>query len=178
MTNFIKVPIVQYFCNFEAFRKIMNKYYKGSLIIIISGLFFAMVSCTPLTCFEDTESFVKASLYNYTTKARQAPDSITLYGIGKENLFLYKKAINVQPVLFALNPSVTTCKYIFKINNITDTITFNYTGYLHLISKECGYTYYYTLSDKPIFTKNTIDSVSVSKGAITTLNEENIRIYY
>jgi len=156
----------------------MNKYSYGNLIIIISGLFFVMVSCTPLTCFEDTESFVKASFYSYKTKAKQAPDSITLYGTGKENLFLYKKAINVQPVLFALNPSVNTCKYIIKINKITDTITFSYTSYLHLISKECGYTYYYTLSDKPIFTRNTIDSLSVSKGVITTLNEENIRIYY
>jgi hypothetical protein len=156
----------------------MNKYFQGSLILIISGLFFAMVSCTPLTCFEDTESFVKASFYNYTTKARQAPDSITLYGVGRENLFLYKKAINVQPVLFAFNPWVTKCKYIIKINKITDTITFSYTSNLHLISKECGYTYYYTLTEKPVFTKNTIDSVSVSKGAITTVNEENIRIYY
>jgi len=156
----------------------MNKFLQGSLTLIISGLFFAMVSCTPLACFEDKESFVKASFYNYTTKARQAPDSITLYGAGRENLFLYKKAINVQPVLFALNPSVTTCRYIIKINNITDTITFSYTSVLHLISKECGYTYYYTLQEFPVFTTNSIDSLALKKGTITTLNEENIRIYY
>ncbi len=137
-----------------------------------------MVTCTPLTCFEDTESFVKASLFKYTTLLRQAPDSITLFGAGNENVFLYKKAIKVQPVLFALNPSANTCKYIIKINKITDTITFSYTGYLHLISKECGYTYFYTLSEKPVFTTNTIDSVAVSKGDITNLNEENIQIYY
>ncbi len=156
----------------------MKKYFQGSLIFFVSGLFFTMVTCTPLTCFEDTESFVKGSFFNYTTKLRQAPDSITLYGIGNENLLLYKKAINVQPVLFALNPSVANCKYIIKINNVTDTITFSYSGYLHLISKECGYTYYYTLSEKPVFTTNIIDSLAVTKGAITNLNEENIRIYY
>ena len=156
----------------------MKKYFQGGLIFIVSALFLTMVTCTPLTCFEDTESFVKASFYNYTTKVKQAPDSITLYGIGNENLLLYKKAINVQPVLFALNPSVTTCHYIIKINNITDTISFSYTGYVHLISKECGYTYYYTLSELPVHTTNTIDSISITKGAITNINEENIRIYY
>lgn len=156
----------------------MKKYFQGSLIFIVSALILTMVSCTPLTCFEDTESFVKATFYNYTTKVRQTPDSITLYGIGNENLYLYKKATNVQPVLFALNPSVATCEYIIKINNITDTITFSYTAYLHLISKECGYIYNYTLSDIPVFTTNIIDSVAKKKGAITNINEENIRIYY
>jgi hypothetical protein len=156
----------------------MDKNFKGSLILIVCGLFFAMVSCTPLTCFDDTESFIKASFYNYTTQLKQPPDSITLYGAGNQNTLLYKKAIKIQPVLFALNPSDTTCKFIIKINNITDTITFGYTSFLHLISKECGYTYYYTLSEKLVFTLNTIDSISVRKGLITTLNEENIRIFY
>jgi hypothetical protein len=177
LSNII-LPIVQYFCNFEAFGKMMKKYLQRSLILLISGLLLAVVSCTPLTCFEDTESFVKASFYNNTTKLRQAPDSITLYGVGNENILLYKKALKVQPVLFAMNPSVNNCRYIIKINNITDTISFSYTSYLHLISKECGYTYYYTLSEKPVHTKNNIDSLSVTKGSITTLNEENIRIYY
>lgn len=156
----------------------MNKYFRESLIVIISSLFLGLVSCTPMTCFDDTESFLKASFYNYKTKTRLAPDSISLYGVGNENIFLYKKALKVQPALFALNPSVATCKYIIKINNITDTITFTYTNFLHLVSKECGYTFYYTLSEKPVFTKNAIDSLSITNGLITTLNEENIRIYY
>ena len=156
----------------------MSKNFKGSLILFVSALFAVVDSCTPLTCFEDTESFLKASLYNYTTKLKQPADSITLYGVGNENILMYKKAIKIQPVLFALNPSADTCKYVIKINDISDTITFSYTSFLHLISKECGYTYYYTLSELPVFTNNVIDSVSISKGFITTLNEENIRIYY
>jgi hypothetical protein len=156
----------------------MSKNFKGSLILFVSALFAVVASCTPLTCFEDTESFLKASLYNYTTQVKQPADSISLYGIGNENILMYKKAIKIQPVLFALNPSADTCKFAIKINDITDTITFSYTSFLHLISKECGYTYYYTLSEIPVFTNNAIDSVSITKGSITTLNEENIRIYY
>jgi hypothetical protein len=137
-----------------------------------------MVSCTPLTCFEDTESFLKASFYKQGTETILAPDSITMYGVGNENLLFYKKAIKVQPVLFALNPSVSTCTYIIKINALTDTIKFTYNNLPHLISKECGYTYYYNLTEDPVYTKNAIKFLSVTKGSITTLNEENIRIYY
>lgn len=156
----------------------MNKYFKGSLIFFVSGLFFSMVSCTPLTCFEDTESFLKASFYKQGTETILAPDSITLYGVGNENIYLYKKGIKVQPALFALNPSETSCTFVIKINALTDTITFTYNNLPHLISKECGYTYYFNLTEDPVYTNNAIKFLYVKKGSITTTNEENIRIYY
>jgi hypothetical protein len=46
-----------------------------------------------------------------------------------------------------------------------------------MISKECGYTFYHTI-EAPSFTTNIIDTVTVVKYTITTLSEENIRIYY
>jgi len=156
----------------------MNKYSREKLILFISGIILISVSCTPLACFEETESYLKASFYKQATDVLQAPDSITLYGAGKENSFLYKRAIKVQPVLFSLNPGTSSCTYIIKINGLTDTISFSYNVNPHLISRECGYTYYYTLNGVPEYTMNSIKFVSVTKGSITTLNEENIRIYY
>ncbi len=156
----------------------MKKYFRESLITLVSGLFLIIGSCTPLSCFEETESFVKISFYNYKTKLNAAPDSITLYGLGNENLFIYKKAPKVQPALFALNPSADSCTYILKINDKTDTINFKFTSFPHLVSKECGYTFYYTLTQDPSFTRNIIDSISKTTYNITTLNGENLRIYY
>jgi hypothetical protein len=156
----------------------MMKYFRESLIITVSGLFFFVASCTPLSCFEETESYVKASFYNNTTKLIQAPDSISLYGLGNENLFLYKKALRVQPVLFALNPSADSCTFILKINDKTDTITFRYTSFPHLVSKECGYTFYYTFTEDPVHTSNAIKSILKTTYNITTLNGENLKIYY
>ena len=71
----------------------------------------------------------------------------------------------------------TLCKFIIRINGTDDTIEFRYSGYLHLISKECGYTWYYNL-DTALHSFNIIDSLSFSKKTITTLSEENIQIYY
>lgn len=156
----------------------MHKFSQSSLIIFILALYLTFASCTPLSCFEETESFLKGSFYKQSTESMEAPDSITLYGLGKETSFLYKKALKVQPVLFALNPSAGECTYIIKINALTDTISFSYSTKAHLVSKECGYTFYYTLTVDPEYTKNAIKFIHVTKGTITTLNEENIRIYY
>jgi len=156
----------------------MNNNLKVSLAIIISGIAIFLLSCTPLSCFEETESFLKASFYDNSTKKMRSPDSLTIYGLNMETNKLYEKAKNIQPALLPLNPSETTCTFIMVINGIRDTITFSYNSYPHLISKECGYTFYHNLETDPLTTLNAIKYVYKSKGNITTLNEENIRIYY
>jgi hypothetical protein len=134
-------------------------------------------SCTPLSCFEETEAFAKASFFNNTTSKLQAPDSLTIYGITMESVLLYNKSVKVQPALLPLNPSAESCSFIIKINGITDTVDIKYTSYPHLISKECGVSFYHNI-DTIIHTKNIIDFIYITRGNITTVNEENIRIFY
>jgi len=146
------------------------------VLIIFSGIFL-LPYCTPEACFEETNAFLKASLYDNETQKVRPPDSLTLYGTGMETNKLYNKTRSVQPALFPLNSSAGECTFIIRINGITDTVSFRYTSYPHLISKECGYTFYHTL-DTFFYTKNTIDYIYRNNNSITTLNEENIRIYY
>ena len=166
------------FCNFEAFKRVMRKIIPGILIIILSGLFLFLLSCAPNECYEETESFVKASFYDTLTKNLQAPDSLTMYGLNMDTNKLYNQISNVQPALIPLNAARDTCIFIIRINGITDTLEFIYSSYPHLISKECGYTYYHTLLDTPVFTKHAIINIYMSNINITTVNEENIRIFY
>lgn len=163
---------------FETFRKVKKNLFQKGLIIIISGVFCFLISCTPLTCFEETEAFVKASFYDNTTKLMLAPDSITIYGIDMETNKLYNNVKKVQPVLFPLNPSSTNSTYIIIINGRQDTISFSYNSYPHLISKECGYTFYYNLDSDPVHTFNGVKYIYRKNSNITTVNEENIHIYY
>jgi hypothetical protein len=156
----------------------MVKLFKGGLIIIISGLFYSMISCTPLTCFEDTEAFIKASFYDNTTKLKLTPDSISIYGLNMETNKLYNNAKKVQPALFPLNPSSSISTYIIVINGRKDTISFSYNSYPHLISKECGYTFFFNLESDPVHTFNALKYIYRNNSNITTVNEENIRIYY
>jgi len=80
-------------------------------------------------------------------------------------------------MLFPLDPTTETCTFLVKINGESDTVTFSYSSYAHFISKECGYTYYFTI-EQPVTTNNIIDKIVLTKKTIKTLNEENMRIYY
>lgn len=157
-----------------------KKEVKNNVKIILGALMgYAMllaVSCTTGSCFEETNAYVKASFYLYSGKKMTAPDSLTLYGIGSDSI-RYKKAPNIQPALIPLNASEDNCSFVIRINGVNDTISFNYSTFVHLISKECGYTYYHNL-DSVYSTLHNIDSISLNLRNITTLDGTNISIFY
>lgn len=148
-----------------------------NLALLFTGTFLFIVSCTQEACFEETNAYLKASLYLYSTQLIKAPDSLTLYGIGRDTSKIYNKSTSIRVVQIPLNSSSGNCGFVLKINGVNDTISFLYTSYPHLLSQECGYTYYHDLESFTT-TMNIIDSVSFSLKSVTTLNGENIRIYY
>ena len=155
----------------------MRKFVVGYLIFILTGLVLLLFSCTPESCFEETEAYLKASFYDNETIEINAPDSITIFGLNMESIKIYNKSTKIQTALLPLNASADSCLFIFIINGITDTVKFRYNSYPHLISKECGYTFYHNI-DQPETTSNIIKGIYLNKSNITTQNEENIRIFY
>lgn len=155
----------------------MKNIFQKAIIIAATGFILLHTSCTPEACFEETESFLKGNLYSYSTKKILAADSLSLWGSNSGTSFVYNNALKLSKVLFPLDASSVTSSFVIKINGVTDNIEITYTSYPHLISKECGYTFYHNI-ETITFTKNIIDSVHISKHTITTINEENIQIYY
>lgn len=154
---------------------------RGSVFLIMFTSLLVLLShnhCTPESCFEETNSFVKVIFYSDTTNNLAPPDSLTVYGIGVDTVRLYDKRANVQPALLPLDASDGNSVFVIRINGITDTITFNYTTYPHLISQECGYSFYHTIVDDPLYSRNIIKEIITKNRNVTTLNEENISIYY
>jgi len=147
-------------------------------LLYIAAIHFLALSCTPEACFEDTESFLKATFLNNSTGKAIAPDSVTLYAVGHEANLIYNKSTGVQPARFPLNSASDTSRFVIRINGITDTIGFIYTSYPHLVSKECGFTFYHTLVDTVRYTRHNINYVYLGNNSVTTTNEENIRIFY
>lgn len=145
---------------------------------MLTGLILIFLSCTPESCFEETEAFVKASFSLDGTTELQAPDSLSIYGLNMESFKIYDKAPNVTTGLLPLNPETGNSTFIIEINGITDTLVINYTSYPHLVSKECGYTFYHTIIDTPEHTTNIIKGILLNNSNISTINEENIRIFY
>lgn len=150
------------------------KYIPLSVLLISLALF---ISCTPQACQEETASLVKATLYINRTDSIKAPDSLTVYGLGIDTIKIYDKSAGITIARLPLDSSSESCTYIFIINGITDTLTFNYSNYPHLISKECGFTYYHTLESYNV-KGSAVDTIIIRNRNITTLNEENIRIFY
>jgi hypothetical protein len=156
----------------------MRRYIPGSLFIILSGFVLLLISCTPGSCFEETESYLKASFYSGDeTKKLTAPDSLTIYGLNDTNK-VYNKATKIEHALLPLNASTPECTFIIKINGTTDTVKFTYSSYPHLLSKECGYTFYHQLDTVRNFSKHIIKDIYSGNLTINTQNVENIRIFY
>lgn len=144
-------------------------------VFFFAALSAIFLSCAPEACFEETNAYLKATFYSNDTKEKKTPDSLTIAGIGITDK-LYDRKSGAQPGLFPLDASSETCSFMIKINNVTDTVSFHYTSYPHLISKECGYTFYHRLDT--FFCKNESFYIYRSSDNITTANEENIRIFY
>ncbi len=148
------------------------------IFILLSVFLTSLISCTPESCLEDTESFLEASFYSDSTGKALAPDSLTVFGAGRDTSKIYSASTGVRVASFPLNAETGSSVFIIKINGTTDTLTFLYSSYPHLISRECGYTYYHDLIESPLFTTNIIDSISTKNNVITTKIEENIQIFY
>ena len=144
-------------------------------VIFITVVSVILLSCSPEACFDETNAYLKATFYSNDTKEKKTPDSLSVTGIGIPEK-LYDRNSGVQPGLFPLDASEVTCSFEIQINDVTDTITFHYSSYPHLISKECGYTFYHRLDT--FFCKNESFYIYRSSDNITTANEENIRIFY
>lgn len=155
----------------------MRRFIRGSLYLTISGFILYLISCAQGSCFEETKSSLKATFYSDITKKPVIPDTLTISGL-KNDSIIYNKATNVQPALFELNPATTSSGFLITINGVTDTLTVWYSSYPHLISKECGYTFYNHLDSIPLKHFNIIKSIEIKNPTITNLNVENIRIFF
>lgn len=150
---------------------------KTGTAAIIFAVLMSLGSCTPESCLDKTDANFKASLYLNSTNTIKAPDSLTVYGLNTGQLKIYNSSKNVTRAELPLNPAGESCGFVLKINGTPDTIIMFYNSYPHLISIECGYTYYFTI-DSLIYSRNLVDTVIIRNPFVTTENAENIRILY
>ena len=150
---------------------------KTLALLFTAGLLFWLTSCLDTECIDETRAYVKVSFYDYDTIKVASPDSLTLFGVGNSVKIYDNRKKIALPALMPLKDSDNETEFIIEINGTTDTIRFAHSNYLHLISKECGYSMYHTL-DTVYFTTNGIDSISLTNKDITLKNIENVAIFY
>ncbi|HEX2969557.1 MAG TPA: DUF6452 family protein [Bacteroidales bacterium] len=144
------------------------------IALIMSGLMF---SCTPESCLENTTSSLEAIFYSYTSKSVAAPDSLSISLIGKDTS-VYTKVQGIKTAKLPLNPSAGSSSFSIRINGVDDTIIIFHNSYPHLISRECGYAFYHNIDSIMFTAGKMIDSISIINSTVTTLDEDNIHIFY
>lgn len=150
---------------------------KRLFLVLYAVIFASLTSCTPGSCFEKTDSLLDASFYDNATNKAIAPDSLTVFGLGVDTNKIYSASKSIKKASLPLNSASGNSVFIMKINKLTDTISVFYSSYPHLISKECGYTYYHHI-DSVFHSRNIIVSIFINQRTVTNLDEENLRIYY
>jgi hypothetical protein len=154
----------------------MNRTKYFPALILFAGVLLLIAACTPGACFDETNAYLKASLWKLSTNKNSAPDSLSAWGAGKsERIYNSEKSLTLAKL--PLNDASVGCTIVLKINDVNDTISLWYSTYPHLISKECGYTFYHDL-DSVKTTNHLITRIDIKNKNVNTTGAENIRIYY
>jgi hypothetical protein len=153
------------------------KGFNSSWLIILLIILNFSSSCTPSACIGETTAFLKGGFYKSGTSTPLVADTVTIYGVGKDSSKIYSNSLKVSLIQLPLDASSGTSSFVMKINSTIDTLTFKYSNYPHLISKECGVTFFYILESCK-WRGSIIDTINIKNNNITTFNEENIRIFY
>jgi hypothetical protein len=80
----------------------------------------------------------------------------------------------------AFNQDNDSITYTFRPDTtiaVFDTITFFYTSTLHFISNNCGYNYYFNITDIK-HTSNMLDSIGYIDRNVSDANKRNVQFYF
>ncbi len=149
-------------------------------ISLSAGLFILLIitcySCITEGCNDPGESMAVITLHKADNDDIITTDSLTIYGVGMDNLLLYNKS-NTAEIELPLNPVSGYTGYVIVNGLIHDTLEITYTATKHFISKACGYNFLYTIEDIS-YTKNRIDTILIINKTVNPLNEENLRTFF
>ncbi len=158
----------------------MNIYTYSCLLLMLTMLFSCDAGADEL-CISNQQS-VQIGLYSANTI--DAPDTtlqnVTIFGINNmvpSDSLITDSAI-VSKAFLPLNMFSDTTRYVMKIGNASDTISFIHRKNLSFISEECGFIFQFDV-DTVLHTEYSfIDSVSINyPSVIYNENLENVKIY-
>jgi hypothetical protein len=103
-------------------------------------------------------------------------DSLTVYGLGREESLLYAGR-NIRTINLPLDGSANETGFVVVYQFTPDTIWFSYEVIPWFMSQECGFILNFELTGVR-HSAGIIDSVVIVTNEITSFDETNIRIYY
>lgn len=102
-------------------------------------------------------------------------EDITVFGIGREDSLLYDQD-TTNAISFRLSPYVDTTEIVIVFGPLYDTLTFNYSRELRMVSPECGFAFLFDIKELSN-TSNFIDSVSLIDPKLEEIETEHLQIF-
>jgi hypothetical protein len=150
-----------------------------ALLIISTALFFSGISCTKESCDQETDALMNAVFYSSQAEEENEKiniDSLDIYALNITDSLIYSM-VTLSEVALPLNPSSSSCSFVFVNGGRADTIDIFYNSSLQLLSMACGYVYFYEIEDIQ-HTGNDISYISIINKTVNPGEQENIQIYF
>lgn len=146
--------------------------------ITVLVLFILLLpACSKQACYDDTDPLVNVILLESGTGAAKKSVSLKITGLGVTPPVELVSATSVANFSVPLNPAAESTVMIILLNGVADTATISYSNFIHLVSPECGYTFYNVIKGLNT-THNIIDSLIIENKNITVDGERNMRLFY
>lgn len=149
----------------------------GFRITGLALLTLLLSACSEQACYDDKDPVVNVSLFTSGTGASQKSVSLKITGLTGSSPIELFTATSVSNFSVPLNPAEETSVMVITLNGVADTATVNYSSFVHLVSPECGYTFFNILEGLNT-THNIIDSLIIENKNITVDGERNLRLFY
>jgi len=149
----------------------------GFRITVLVFLTLLSAACSEQACYDDTDPLVNVILLESGTGAAKKSVSLKITGLGFPSPVDLVTETSVAKFSVPLNPAAETSVMVIVLNGIADTATVSYSNFLHLVSPECGYTFYSVIQNLNT-THNIIDSLIIENKNITVDGERNMRLFY
>ena len=127
-------------------------------------------------CEESTRFPVKTGFYKYQDHILKDTllQNLTIYALSRPDSFITEMD-TLQAVDFPLSPFSDTTLILFRLDTVSDTLSFYYDRQLMLLSKACGFVMFFTLNDIQA-THHFIDSLSLTDRSLDANKKEHLQI--
>lgn len=143
-----------------------------ALILVMSAY-----SCSDKACYEEMDPLMYTSLLESGTGASKKADSVRVIAASSSGHVNLVRQSSVTFFTMPLDPANDQSVFYVIINGVTDTAVLTYTRQPHLVSAECGYTFFSELTGLTT-THNIIDTLIIESKSVNLDGEKNLRLFY
>lgn len=152
--------------------------YKQLAVILVLATCAFLIACeSSEICRDTTDTPLRMGFYDAEDGSISVfVDSITVFGIGREDSLIYDNAKIVTRIEVPLNPNKDTTEFVLIFPEHIDTLTVAYSSQSNLISVACGFSSFFTI--KGISHSNN-EIVGIYKEFVEVTNElnEHFKVY-